>query len=740
MTGTTGYSWQHVPYASAADGAATFDGDSPQEGLRVIEPDKVGEWGWGAILLYEFTGNTTYRDAAIDCANALASHVVTGSATISPWPWRVNAQTNATVEDYCAHTAGAIRLFDELIRLNLGNVSSYQVARDKAWNWTVAYPIANDVWARYFEDRPAEDTGNTNQYDPGQLARYLLEHPEKDGSWQARASGMISWIETTFAVPEYGANAIGEQTGWPNVMESHTSRYGAVNALLAERTGSSTAKNKAFRAMNWASYWMENDGTTKVGPGDDMWFTDSIGDFVRHFMIAMAANPAEWAPAGEDHLLRSTSVVRSVWYGSGRIDYQTYDGAAQEVLRLSFTPATVLADGTLLPQRSDLQQQGWTFDAVTGVLRIRHDNATSITVSAGAAALTVSPILATAAPRGSIAFSATGGTAPYTWSLATNASGGAIDSGTGAYTAGPTPSVTDVVRVTDSTGSTATRDVAVGPGITIQPLTASVTANGSLTFTASGGSGTGFAWALAANASGGTIDSGSGAYTAGPTASVTDVVRVTDSLGNTASVDVAVVPATATLEIAPAVASGPPRGGITFAATGGSAPYVWSLAANASGGTIDSSTGSYRAGPTGNVVDLVRVTDSASRSATRSVTVTAGVSVSPAAATVPTGGALTFTASGGSQSGFAWTLSTNASGGTIDSSSGAYSAGSAGGVTDVVKASDSLGNVATATVTVTAATGGSPSRVTAGCSTGSPGFGLLLVVPLVLRLRRARVS
>jgi hypothetical protein len=744
MTGTTGYSWQHVPYASAADGAATFDGNSPEEGLYVIEPDKVGEWGWGAILLYEFTGNTVYRDAAIDGANALASHVVTGNASISPWPWRVHAQTNATIEDYCAHTAGAIRLFDELIRLNLGSVASYTTARATAWNWTVTYPLANGGWGRYFEDQPTpQSRSNVNQYNPGQLARYLLEHQEKDASWLAHVNTIVAWIEANFAQPAYGANAIGEQAYWNYVMESHTSRYGAVNALLAEATGNATAKNKAFRAMNWASYLMQNDGTTMVGPSQPaMWFTDSIGDFIRHFMIAMATNPAEWAPAGEDHLLRSTTVVKGVAYSSGRVDYQTFDRAAQEVLRLTFSPTTVLANGLALSQRTDLTQEGWTFDAATGVLRVRHDSATSIAVAGAAAALPISPTVATAPPRGNIAFSSMGGSGPYAWSLSTNASGGAINSSTGVYTAGPTASVTDVVRVTDSTGSTATRNVNVGPGITIQPLTANVAANGVLTFSASGGSGTGFAWALATNVSGGAINSSTGAYTAGPTASVTDVIRVTDSLGNTASRNVSVAPASASLDIAPVLASAPPRGSIAFAATGGSGPYTWSLPTTASGGTIDSSTGAYRAGPTGNVTDIVRVADSGSRSATRSVMVTAGVSVLPATATVPAGGALTFTASGGSGSGFAWTLSTNASGGSVDASSGAYTAGSIGGVTDVVKASDALGNTATATVTVTVAAtggGGPPAQVTGGCSTGTPGLSPLLALPLVLRLRRTRV-
>ena len=111
-----------------------------------------------------------------------------------------------------------------------------------------------------------------------------------------------------------------------------------------------------------------------------MWFTDGFGDYVRHFMIAMGAVP-EWAPPGESHLLRSTSVVQGVTYGAGRIDYRTFDASAQEVLRLAFVPATVTAGQAALPQRTDLSQPGWTFDAATGVLRVRHDGAADVSIT-----------------------------------------------------------------------------------------------------------------------------------------------------------------------------------------------------------------------------------------------------------------------------------------------------------------------------------------------------------------------
>lgn len=294
-------------------------------------------------------------------------------------------------------------------------------------------------------------------------------------------------------------------------------------------------------------------------------------------------------------------------------------------------------------------------------------------------------------PRGTINFSATGFTG-VTFSLKTNASGGTITPA-GVYTAGSTGSVTDVVQGSAS-GHTATVNVNVGPGVSIEPAGSSTFPGGTIAFTASGGSGTGFVWALATGGSGGTI-SDAGAYKAGPTANTTDTVNVTDSLGNTASTTVTVG---AGVAITGAPATVAPRQPLTLGATGGSGTgYSFALSANPSGGTV-STAGAYVAGATPNTTDTVVVTDSAGNTAQADITVGAGVSISPTSTSVAFGGTATFTASGGGGT-YTYTIPVNHSGGTIDSS-GHYQAGAAGSVTDTVQAADQYGNTATATVTV----------------------------------------
>jgi hypothetical protein len=277
---------------------------------------------------------------------------------------------------------GPIKLLDELIRLNLGDTMRYRSVRQIAWDWLMAYPMKNNVWANYFEDVPIQTgTQNLNQYNAMETAYYILEHPEFDLDWQVHVPGLIRWVENTFAVPQFGANAIKEQMAFAFVMGSHTARYAGVNALWYEKTGDFAAKEKAYRAFNWATYMSETSGLTIDGPDvNNIWFTDGFGDFVRHFMRGMGSVP-EWSPAGESHMLKSTSVIRSVSYGTASIDYESFDSDGVETLKLDFVPRSVTGDSEPLPQVADRALPGWNYDAVQGVLSVRRVGATVVRIT-----------------------------------------------------------------------------------------------------------------------------------------------------------------------------------------------------------------------------------------------------------------------------------------------------------------------------------------------------------------------
>jgi hypothetical protein len=334
-------------------------------------------------------------------------------------------------------------------------------------------------------------------------------------------------------------------------------------------------------------------------------------------------------------------------------------------------------------------------DVVTATDDLGNTATATIHVGSG---LLLNPPNATVAPHGSVPFTASGGGGSYRFVIRSNGSGGSISSTSGAYTAGARAQTHDIVEVTDRLGNSARAEVVVGEALALTPRSPRVLPQGALSFVATGGSGTGYAFALTMNGSGGSIDPTTGKYVAGTTTDTVDTVTVTDSLGNRASVNVSVGDG---LAINPAEPGVVPRGSLTFTAAGGSGTgYVFALASNASGGTIDAATGDYTAGAKPNVIDVVTVTDSGGTMAMTAVNVLAGLTITPALSSVAPATPIRFTVSGGSGNGIVFSLAANGSTATIDAARGDYVSGLKGDATDTVRVVDSLGNQANATVKV----------------------------------------
>ena len=391
--------WPGVPFSTSCGKTADYGAciqDMPQQFYGGVETDKVGELGAGYALFYELTGDRKYLDAAIQCGTALARHVRTGDATHSPWAFRVDARTGVTLarEELGGNIVGPLRLFDELIRLKVGDVAAYGKARQTAVDWMLAHPLNREspAWNRftgYFED-VSFNQDNVNQVLPTMIGRYVLNSADPASltprwtRWQMMTGRLIDWVRTRFGRGPYlGAWAIDEQ-GTPDGggccsragLGSHTSRWAALNALYYEKTGDLQAKEDAVRSLNYATYFALSDGRVSCcgdGFGGEFWFSDGYADYLRHFSWAMGSLP-EYAPRGQDHVLRSTSVVRKVEYGVRRLKYSTFDESASEVIRLSYPPTRVSAGGKSIARRPD-GQDGFSVESLANgdhVVRLRH--------------------------------------------------------------------------------------------------------------------------------------------------------------------------------------------------------------------------------------------------------------------------------------------------------------------------------------------------------------------------------
>ena len=367
----------------------------------------------------------------------------------------------------------------------------------------------------------------------------------------------------------------------------------------------------------------------------------------------------------------------------------------------------------------------------------------NLTIAAGVSITTANPLpTAFAGVAYSQTLAATGGTGSgYTWAV-TGGSAGLVANNlslsSGGVLSGTPPAASTVsftFKVTDSANNTAsaTFNLTIAAGLTItSPATLPagyVGAAYSQTLTAGGGSGSGYTWTVTGGAaslaaanlslSSGGVLTGTPAATSAPSFTV----KVTDSASNTAS-------ATLTLTISAGVSITTPAtlatGYVgsaysqTLAATGGSgAGYTWTVtggAASLAAANLSLSSGGVLTGTpaaTSSPSFTVMVTDSASNtaSATFSLTISPGVSITTGT-TLPAGYqgtaySQTLAATGGSGSGYTWTVTGGAASlaaANLSLSSGGVLTGtpaSASTPSFTVKVTDSASNSASATFSLT---------------------------------------
>jgi len=351
--------------------SGVYDGDMVA-GKGVLQPDKAASFASELVVLYKMTGNRRYLDAAVKMADMLVKHVRPGDTDHSPWPFRVvaatgqTAQAKMTVEyfeapnpgevdmkrnhtiaaSYTTNWTGALRLFDGLAALNAGDVAGYAKTKAILITWLKTYPFRNQKWGPFFEDVPTAMWSET-EINADTMAYYLLENPQFDPQAGEFARRALDWSEAMFANREWqdvGVLPINEQTTYKQPGNSHSSRHASLELLYGEKTGDRTREDAAIRRLNWATYMVDENGrnmypavtranASRAGAGAGHWLTDGYGDYARHYLRAMASLPS-LAPENQNHLLRTTSVIRNIAYSAETIRYEKFDGVSTERLKL----------------------------------------------------------------------------------------------------------------------------------------------------------------------------------------------------------------------------------------------------------------------------------------------------------------------------------------------------------------------------------------------------------------------
>lgn len=337
--------WARLPYPyNTKIHSGRYDGDM-RAGRNFLQPDKAASFGAELITLYKMTGDARYLDAATGIADSLAAHIQPGDADNSPWPFRVNALTGevhrAVTKDgkpiaasYTTNWSPALRLFEGLIALRHGNTARYAECSRMVLAWVDAYPLKTNKWGPFFEDIPTADYSDT-EINADTMAMWILEHPDSNPHWKDQARNILTWSYETFANHEFErwkVIPINEQTAYRVPGNSHTSRHASVELLYCEKTGDCATKPDAILRLNWATYTVDDDGKNRY-PRDDIWLTDGYGDYVRHYLRAMAAAP-ELAPDDQNYLLRTSSVIREIDYAPRRVVYTKFDERSSEKFKV----------------------------------------------------------------------------------------------------------------------------------------------------------------------------------------------------------------------------------------------------------------------------------------------------------------------------------------------------------------------------------------------------------------------
>jgi len=331
-----------------------------------------------------------------------------------------------------------------------------------------------------------------------------------------------------------------------------------------------------------------------------------------------------------------------------------------------------------------------------------------------------------------VQFTAMGGTTPYTWTATGLPSGlSMVSAGVimGTPAAGSHGSYTVQVTVKDSANGTASETlpltIQAGPSqpVIIQPTGLGSGGEGvaypATTFMAVNGAG-GYTWSATGLPNGLTMSSAgvlSGTPAAGTHGSYTVQVTVKDSANTstTQSFPLTIANLTYTAPYLVPATEGVAYTPVTLTASGGSAPYTWSATGLPNGMSLSSAgvfSGTPAAGSHGTCAPAITVRDSSGLSLTVFVTFTVQPPLLAVTgpSSLPTGmegtvyGPVTFTASGGSGTGYTWSATGLPSGMSVSPGgvlSGTPAAGSHGSYTIQATVHDSAGNTASASVPVT---------------------------------------
>jgi Malectin domain len=376
--------------------------DNLRDSQGKIQLDNMAQLATEFVRAYQLTGNTRWYEAARHWADLLAENR-NRQPGAAPWGrYANNAGGNGMNDIQTGGVAMVLGFLDEMIRSGYsGHDNNLVQARDagRAYlrdallpSWYDKY----DTWGRNFWDWecPVQDVYGTEY-----PALYMMEHKDIFPNWKNDARNILSLFIAHANVSTrsngdvfHGAWAYPESSDccgrslWYSPME-----LAAVFARYAVEADDEWAREIARRSQMLATYDPRADGSSMdlIDGGvmvNRTWFKIAHPMPLKNVLRTIAWLPEITGANRENHIVRSSGVVKRVVYGKDRITYSTADAVspATDVLRLSYLPKSITADGQPLESRKHLSANGYAAHSLPGgdtIVTIRHDGATNIVIT-----------------------------------------------------------------------------------------------------------------------------------------------------------------------------------------------------------------------------------------------------------------------------------------------------------------------------------------------------------------------
>ncbi len=374
-----------------------------------IQLDLCAEIGTSVIRAYQFTGDKKYLDAAKHWADLFAAKC-NYDTTQSPWfryanpediPWKQDKLTGSIVM--------ILNFMDEIIALGYTGADNNIVkARDYGQKYFQERVIKNwykvDAWGHYYWDWPNPCKTVVAAW----AAEYMIKNKNVFPNWKVDARNILgnslNWVTSRYehnyesADVFSGAWQTAESPICCDDAYSYPSQiYAPAFASYAYSCDNEWAREIARRMIILSTYDIKSTGAVIDGIDGhnitaDSWFSIPHPFAMRHMLKIISWMPELFSPAGENHIVRTSSTVTNVNYSEKGISYTVFsppiwtqtDNA--DVLRINFKPEKIYGDNEQLTELigfSDLHN-GYFYNSIGNgdyLLFIIHDGLKQIKIT-----------------------------------------------------------------------------------------------------------------------------------------------------------------------------------------------------------------------------------------------------------------------------------------------------------------------------------------------------------------------